>query len=482
MKLTGWLLVGAVGVLGCAPPPTPEQQLIGEAATALGGRQRLETVRALILEGEGTQYNLGQDMRPEASGQTFTVSGWRRVIDVGGKRTRTELTRTPSFPYFQGQAPQRQTQGLDGDVAFNVAPTGSASRVAAAAARDRQAEFYHHPLTIVRAALAPETKVSLVGSEGSERIVELATSDGFAFVLAVDEAGRPTRVESRTAHPNLGDITVSTSFADYQTHGGLQLPARLTTRIDDFTTAETRIVTQTIDGDTGDLAAPAAVASASPPSPPAPNVTVEEIAKGVWLLAGQSHHSALVEFSDHLMLIEAPQSEGRTLAAIAKARELVPGKPLTKVVATHHHFDHTAGIRGAVSEGLAVITHRGNQVFFESVTKRPHTINPDALAKSRRAATVQPVDDELVLEDKTMSVVLYHVAGNPHSDTMLMAYVPRARVVIEVDAFSAGAAVNPYAANLLEQIRTRRLRVDRVVPLHGTIASLAELEKAAAAP
>ena len=76
-----------------------------------------------------------------------------------------------------------------------------------------------------------------------------------------------------------------------------------------------------------------------------------------------------------------------------------------------------------------------------------------------------------------MAVMLYHVAGNPHSDTMLMAYIPRDRVLIEVDAFSPGSAVQPYAANLLENIQKRNLRVDRIVPLHGTITPFAELVK-----
>jgi hypothetical protein len=76
-----------------------------------------------------------------------------------------------------------------------------------------------------------------------------------------------------------------------------------------------------------------------------------------------------------------------------------------------------------------------------------------------------------------MSVMLYHVAGNPHSDTMLMAYIPRDRILIEVDAFSPGAAVNPYAANLLENIRQRNLRVERIISLHGAIAPFAELVK-----
>ncbi len=203
------------------------------------------------------------------------------------------------------------------------------------------------------------------------------------------------------------------------------------------------------------------------------------IAPGIWLLAGQSHHSVLVEFSDHLVLIEAPQSEARTLGAIAKARELRPGKPLTTLVTTHHHFDHTAGVRAAIAEGLTVVTHAGNSGFFEEMAKRAHTITPDTLAKSSRAATVESLEEERVFKDGAMEMVLYHVAGNPHSDTMLMAYFPRERVIVEVDAFSPGGNVNPYAANLLENITKRKLQVDRIVPLHGTVAPFSELVKAA---
>ena len=43
--------------------------------------------------------------------------------------------------------------------------------------------------------------------------------------------------------------------------------------------------------------------------------------------------------------------------------------------------------------------------------------------------------------------------------------------------FGAGSAVNPYAANLLENIQKRKLAVDRIVPLHGAIAPFAELVK-----
>jgi glyoxylase-like metal-dependent hydrolase (beta-lactamase superfamily II) len=472
-------IVVLVAAGGCAAP-TPEQQFINDAAERLGGRDRVVAVRTLVLEGEGTHFNLGQDMRPGASGQTFTVSALKRQIDLAGHRMRTELTRTPNFAFFQGPAPQRQVQSLDGEVAFNVAANGNVIRLAAQANEDRRADFYHHPLVLVAAALAPGAAIAHVRAEGSERFAEITTADNQRLVLALDATGEPTRIESRSYHANLGDVVLATHFADYQEHGGLRLPSHAVTKVDDFTTAEMRFHAQRVDAETDDLTIPAAAASAAVPTPAAPNVVAETVAPGVWLLAGQTHHSALVELSDHLMLIDAPQSEARTLAVIAKARELQPNKPLTKVVTTHHHFDHTAGIRAAVAEGLTIVTHSGNRAFFEEMAARPHTIVADALSRNPKPVVVETVDDAQVIEDPGQSVALYHLAGNPHSDTMLMIYLPAARVVIQVDAFSPAGQVHPYAANLADNIARRNLRVDRIVPLHGAIAPYGELEHATA--
>lgn len=176
--------------------------------------------------------------------------------------------------------------------------------------------------------------------------------------------------------------------------------------------------------------------------------------------------------------MEAPQSEARTLAVIAKAKEVVPGKPLTHLLSSHFHFDHSAGLRAAVAAGLTVITHEGNTGYYKEAAERPHTLQPDTLAKAPRPITLEGVGDSRVLEDPTRRVELYHIAGNPHGDTLLMAYLPRERVLIEADAFSPGGTFHPYAANLLEQIRARKLRVDRIVPLHGAVVPLSELVKA----
>jgi glyoxylase-like metal-dependent hydrolase (beta-lactamase superfamily II) len=472
------LVFVALLLAGCSKP-TPERQIVDDAVSAMGGESRIQSVRSLAIDGEGKNFNLGQDVIPDAATQTFAVTGYRRVMDVAGGRARTEQTRTPNFAYFAGPAAQRQVLGIDGETGYNLAANGTATRVAAAAAKDRRAEFYHHPLTLLRAALDPAAKLVNPRTAGGDRVLDVTTAGGMTFTLTIDSAGLPSSIASTTDQANLGDVVITTSFADYQDVNGLKLPATFKVKTDDFTTAEIRATKQTVDVETADLAAPAAAASAAIPAPAAPTIAVEQVGPGVWFLGGQSHHSVLAEFSDHLMLIEAPQSEARTLAVIAKARELQPAKPLTKLVMTHHHFDHSAGLRAAISEGLSVITQAGNRAFVEKMAGRAHTIQPDALAKSPKPLTVEAVDEQMVIRDPAMTVNLYHVAGNPHSDTMLMAYFPAQRVIVEVDAFSPGAAVNPYAANLLENITKRRLAVDRIVPLHGAIAPFEALKKAA---
>ncbi|MCA1585020.1 MAG: MBL fold metallo-hydrolase, partial [Acidobacteria bacterium] len=461
-----------------------EQGIIVDAVAALGG-DRIARATSFSLQAEGTHFNLGQDVTPGAASQTFSVTRYARVLDwsTGQSRMRVEQTRTPNFAYFQGNAPQTQTFGLDGDVAYTLLANGNAVRASETVAGERRAETYHHPVAVLRAALQPGARLSNVRTEGPERLVDMTTTDNVALTLAIDAtSSQPTRVTLRSYQANLGDIVISSRFFEYQDVDGLKLPSRLTTSLDDFMTADLRVKTQVLDAAVGDLAAPASITAApAGPGPSAPIVVTEEVAPGVWLLAGQSHHSAVVELSDHLLLIEAPQSEARTLAVIAAARALRPDKPLTELVVSHHHFDHSAGLRAAVSEGLAVIAHAGNAGFIEEMVKRPHTIVADALAKKPATLTLQTVDDARTISDRAMSIVLYPISGNPHSHTMLMAYLPKQRLLVQADAFSPGSDIQPYAANLVENIKKRNLQVDRIVPLHGTIVPYTELLKVVSA-
>jgi hypothetical protein len=78
-------------------------------------------------------------------------------------------------------------------------------------------------------------------------------------------------------------------------------------------------------------------------------------------------------------------------------------------------------------------------------------------------------------------VNLYRVAGSPHATTLLMAYFPKERILVEADVYSPGNPVAPFAPNFLDNVNQRKLRVDRIVPIHGTIVPFSDLVKTAQA-
>ena len=136
-------------------------------------------------------------------------------------------------------------------------------------------------------------------------------------------------------------------------------------------------------------------------------------------------------------------------------------------------------MRAAIASGLTIVTHEGNEAFVKEMAARPFTRTPDTLAKAPKPVTVESVAASRTITDGARTLELHHVAGNPHSDTMLMAYLPKERILIEVDAFSPGGSYHPYAANLLGHIERLKLNVERIVPLHGGIATLKDLIAAA---
>jgi hypothetical protein len=454
-------------------------QIINGAAQALGGKARIQAVKTLTIEGEGSDANLGQNVTPDGELPIWKVTGFQQTIDPGGGRMLVREVRTAQF-LFALATVQRQDQGLDGDIAYNVGQNGMAMRASAETARDRRIDMLHHPIAIVRAALDPGARLSYLRRDANQQRVDITTAKGDRLTLAVDIVTRlPLRVTSMSYNANLGDVAVETSFLDYEDVSGLKMPKHLVTKVDKYPQFDLRVTKNTVDAASGDLAAPERVKSAPLPAAPVITVTVEPVAKGIWWLAGSGNHrSILFEFDDHLILFEVPLNEARSKAVIDKARSVVPGKPLTEAIVSHHHFDHSGGLRVAVAEGLTIITYTGNVTFFQELVARKHSIVRDELARNPKPLKVTPVDDELTLKDKSMEVHLYHLKDNPREGTNLFAYVPRDRILVQADLYDSTWTQYPWADNVVRNIALRKLQVDRDVPVHGAIESWSDVLKA----
>lgn len=476
-------IVPTIGmVLACSGAP-PERDVVADAAAAMGGLARIQDVSSLAIEGEGTVYALGQNRTLDSELLNWRVSDYRREVDFTGKRWREQSVRTPTF-VTGWPDPTRLVEGYDAGVAYDV-EDGSAGRRDSVVAMGRRTELYHDPVGLLRAVAERDAQPADSSRRAAADAIDLVTAAGDRITLVIDGSTRlPRRIVSKGHEPALGDVQLVTEFEDYVSVDGVTLPTRIRKRVDTTVVSDLRVTRTMVNPALGDLRAPAEVGAAAE-LPATANVTVAEAAPGVWYLAGEGHHSVVVELDDHLTLIEAPVDDRRTLAVIARARALRPNKPLTAVINTHHHFDHSGGIRAAVSEGLRVITHESNRGFFEATVARPATVRPDALARRPRPLSIETVGDKRVLGDRERQLEIYHVTGNPHCATMLMVYLPAERILVEADAYQppplAGPppVAHPHAPNLLENVKRRGLRVERVLPIHGRMVPFAELVAAA---
>ncbi|MGA2711642.1 MAG: hypothetical protein ABSG41_00925 [Bryobacteraceae bacterium] len=477
-----WMVLAATLVSGCGKPPAVTT--LNNAADAVGGKDKILALDTFTIEGEGTNLDLGQNLTPDAPLPVWKVTGFQQTIDAAKGRMHLEQVRTAQFP-FALKTTVRQDQGIDRDVAWDVDEDANATRLTERAAINRRVEILHHPIAILVAALDSTAKVSNYRQRGNLELIDVTTAMGDTVTLAIDKTTKlPASVTSRTDQPNLGDVAIETSFADYEVVGELKFPRHLVTKIDKWVRSDIRVSKNTLNVPTN-LAAPEPMRAELPaPENPPVSITVELVAPGIWWLDGEGNYRSVVfEFSDHLTLFEVPSSENRAKAVIEKARTLAFGKPVTEVIVSHHHFDHSAGIRTAVAEGLTIITQRGNVALFKDLITRPHTIVPDELAMSLAAPPmkIKAVDDELDLKDNSMEVDLYHVKNISHADTLLMGWVPRDHILVQADLYDSGWVRFPWADSLRDNVELRKLKPETDVPIQGKIENYAEVLKTMAA-
>jgi glyoxylase-like metal-dependent hydrolase (beta-lactamase superfamily II) len=146
------------------------------------------------------------------------------------------------------------------------------------------------------------------------------------------------------------------------------------------------------------------------------------------------------------------------------------------------HFDHSGGLRAAAAEGATIITHTLSKPYFERALATPAKILPDRLAKSGKKGAVRGVDVKTTLSDGTRTVELHPIANSVHTNTFLMVYLPKERLLIEADAYTPlppnakpPATPNANHVNLIENIERLKLAIDQILPLHGRVVPLAEL-------
>jgi glyoxylase-like metal-dependent hydrolase (beta-lactamase superfamily II) len=125
--------------------------------------------------------------------------------------------------------------------------------------------------------------------------------------------------------------------------------------------------------------------------------------------------------------------------------------------------------------------------FVKEMLERPHSVRPDSLSKASAKGAVEGVSETKTLSDGERTIELRPIQ-NDHASGMLMAYLPKEKVVFVADLYSPpGPVPNPSvifernrAKAFYDAVKKAGIAVDTVVGGHGVVGPFRDLEKALA--
>ena len=342
-------------------------------------------------------------------------------------------------------------------------------------------EFYITPWGFLEGAAANNATASRRKVDGKNYTVltwspTVKAPSGKSYVINgyVNEQNIVGRVETWLGENIMGDMHILATYTGWKDFGGVMAPSKIVQMRGGWPFFEVNVTAAKANPpDVATLVPPPAGRSGGPGGAPALTVTSEKLGDGLYRLTTGpgSYDSVIVEFKDYIMMLEAGQSEARALAYIAETKKLIPNKPIRYVMNTHPHSDHTGGLPALVAEGATIITQKNNEEFLSKALNTPRTLLNDTLAKNPKKAKIETVLEKRVYSDGTRTVEMYHVYPAPHSNGLIIAYIPKEKVLFQGD-FSVipGEPANDHVKALVPVLERLNLDFDRYINVHTSAA------------
>jgi glyoxylase-like metal-dependent hydrolase (beta-lactamase superfamily II) len=506
-------LLCSVSVVVALTGGTPTAQDVNAILRTVGTTIGADNLRCVTYSGSGYVGAVGQNYTPRDDWPRVELASYTKTVNFDAKSAREEqVRRQGTFPARGGggmpiQGDVRQINLVSGNHAWSLQGTNAIPQPAAAA--QRQLDLWLTPHGFIKAAMTATSPVMLTRHEGGESgggkrrvtVISITALGKYRVNATINAENLIERVQTWIPNPVIGDMYYETVYSNYRAFGPVKFPARFHHHDDlDDTSSGNPVVRgghHGFDLTVNDVRAnacgdamtvPEAVQKAT--MPPV-HVESQKLADGVYLMGGGSHHSVAVEFRDFVAVVEAPLNEERSLAVIAAIRKLVPTKSIDFVVNTHHHFDHSGGLRAYVhEEGSTIITYGGNRDFYGqelfSLTAQ-RTLQPDRLSlyppeEAAEGYRFETVVEKYTLSDGTRTMEVHHIQGLNHVEGMLIAYLPKERILIEADMYTPPAAGMPppptaAAKTFLNNVQRLKLDVTTIVPIHGAVVPWGDFMK-----
>jgi glyoxylase-like metal-dependent hydrolase (beta-lactamase superfamily II) len=525
MKRAALLLVLLLLATSCATmmqgSPLP---LVSRAVDAVGGAGALSGVKTVYEKGTAKYWEPEQSMTPGGEMRFANESNFETIVDVASRTAGTDWSRKFAYPaprqftfteivmpevgYVWGiDSNGRTKQSLD---AKPPAHNMSSLRLTASQRELRRTS----PLLLLEMSknasmVTPVADVSVGGV--AYPAVEYRPAPNQTFVVMFDRStGLPARVRTLDYDNIWGDVTYDLVLSDWQPRDGVKIAMSRKYELNGRTVIDTKLTDVKLNGSyaADRIAIPEAfmTGASKPASGHVPyqwvirrqfigtyldsdvpsydtrgstGLKLTDVGKGLVHVTGGSHHSLIVEMSDHLIVFDAPVSDWHSTWVLAGAQHKFPRKPVKYLVLTHHHMDHAGGVRTYAEHGATLVVGKGAGDHFRKVLAAPFTRNPDLASKDLSRTPIVEVADKHVLRDGQREVHAYMIA-NPHADGLMFGYVPDARLGFVTDIWSPGAGalpdkLNPNLDALVKGVKKAGIDPAKFAGGHGGVADYAPL-------
>jgi len=530
--------ISVLALLSCAGTSSvssgKEQELVSRAIDSMGGAQALASINTLVGKGAWKQWEPEQSDVPSGPMRFGNEATFELTQDRTARASRTDYVKNFAYPAPRtftfseivtadaGAVIGVDSNGMPASTVKSDPPVHAMSGVRLAATQREAARTAVSSMLLAMRANPERVRAApdLVAAGASLPAVTYDAPSGVQYTVAFDPAtGRPARVRTLDYDSVWGDVNYDVVLGDWRSTGPVTLPFLRRFELSSAAMGAIRVITETQyselrvnpEIDRSRLQIPAAVA-ASAPKPASGNVPyqwairrqiigtymdsddarfdksatqslrLQEVAPGVMQVQGGTHNNLVVEMSNYLVVFDAPVSDSQSLWVIDAAKQRFPGKPIRYVVMTHHHMDHSGGLRAFVADGATVVVGQGAAQHYRTVLSAPWTRNPDLKARDLGGAQIVEVADKYVLADGKREVVAYYM-DSPHAKGTLMGYIPDAKLGWVTDIWTPGpplpAKPNPGLVSVVTAVKKANIQPERFAGGHGSTADYASLARLA---
>jgi glyoxylase-like metal-dependent hydrolase (beta-lactamase superfamily II) len=463
------------------------RRVVDAGLAAYGGLDLLRTIESVTIRHEGFTVHRNQSRRTDAPYERTPLSG---TLIIEPRRGRLYHDNKGSYPGGFNWHWGLMTTGKEAArVTYLERRINSTQALPPQAMRGRLRWLPHNLLI---SALERAVQLRSMGRANFDNrphdVITYASEEGTQLTIYLDARTHlVSKFELLGSDPYFGDSVQEIIFPAYRAVEKFQVPTARVTKIMGETVEEIPFVEVAFNKTYGDeqFKAPAGFTAptvASVETPP-----VNRLAENVYAIRGGGYNVLAVGFKDHVMVVETPGGDNTSREVISKIKELMPGKPIKYAAVTHHHDDHAGGVRTYIAEGATIITTPGLRAFFERVAAaRNFTFQPDALTRNPRPLVLETLQNgKRVYTDGAQTVELYDIGSGPHMDEMIVAYLPKEKIIFQGDLLNRPedghiAPGNATTAHFADWLKKSGLAVERIVGVHGPVATPDDLQKAVA--